>query len=554
MTGDTRPAPDQAQQKRDASNMPPMLQDWVKGVSTGSGGAPSPEVDFRTTSAPSTTTKTEEKRPDGTVKTITASTQPVFKTTGSLYQRLQNPITSGSQQAQQNLQQASDVFKQMAGPSRTYGGIGGEQTVRQAIETGQGMEDARALANAQYGGPMGLDPTELSRLQGVYEDISTRTGALGTGGGLASMIKGSAPGLTQGEALFEAKRRLPEMEEVSRNLMYEQVNPLRQQLQQQSTAAQEFAEQRALEEDLIRESARGQLTGRKDVIDENLAQVVANARAQQEAAQAAYANILGAESPERLAAIQAASPYLRGGTTEDPGQLMGTDVAEAFRTPGRTIPAEAQAEMQRILNDPRYAAIKDVDPLELGITKRGKSFYDVGDEDVRRAVPDKAKRALLYERQKELENQFDVGGQYGAFSPLYHGEAFQAPDVTRYLGFDPGTSPTRENLATGQQKEIYNRITDLLGSLDKMGESQPFRAAQIFAQADKYIADEEAALEAQGENLTKNQLAWKGQVKKARKAYKKAKRGKEYGQIGAAIGGVVLGDPYLGARIGEGLA
>jgi hypothetical protein len=319
------------------------------------------------------------------------------------------------------------------------------------------------------------------------------------------------------------------------------VNPLGQQIREQTEAAEEFAGQRELEEDLIRASARGQLTGSKDVISDELEQAIQQATGQQEAAQTAYSNLLGTESPEQRAALQEAASFLRGGTAEDPGELLGQDVVDAFNTPGYLQTQEGKALMDQIMSDPRYAAIAGVDPLGLRITNRGKQFYSTGEmggQDIREVHQDRATRALLQQRQKELEQAFGTGGAYNVTNPLYHGEEYAPLDIRDYLDFDVGTAATRENLSTDEQRGQYNRITDLLGELDRIGEAQPFRAAQIYAQANQHLQDEEVTLEAKGENLTEAQKQWKKMVKKARKKYKKAKV-KPYAQIGKILGTVV---------------
>jgi hypothetical protein len=557
MTGDTRPAPgmDQQQRQRDASNAP-RLQDFGGGVSTGAGGATgtiqsAPEMDMRTTSAPQSTTTTEEKKPDGTIKTTTQEQKPVFKTTGSLMQRLTNPVSEGAQQGQEQLQQASQAFKELAGPSRTFESVGGAGTLNQAVESGTGMEDARALANAQYGGPQGLANTDVANLQNLYTDISNRASALGTGGGLATMIQQSVPGLTRGQAEYEAKRRLADSKVAGRDLRFEQVNPLRAAIESETEGAEEFAGQRTAEEDAIREASRGLLTGRQDVISEDIQSAIDKALKQQEGAQTAYANI---SDQGTLDAIRAASPYLQSGTTEAPGEMIGKDVAEALYSPQARQTAEGEALKQAILNDPRYASVAQYDPLELGITKRGTELYDIGGEDYRKVVPDKTTRSLLYERQKELEKAFSPKtkalGEYGTTNPLYYGDNYESLDTRNYMGFDPGTSPSRENVSSDVQKTQYNRISDLMGSLDSIGEAEPFRAAKIYAEVGKYLDDEEKNLEAKGEKLSEQDKEWRQMVKGARKKYKKAKS-KPYAQIGGIIATVLVpGGKGEGEQIG----
>lgn len=536
---DTRPAPsmDQKDRMQSLSRLP---QDFTGGVRTGSGAAgggalqATPEMDFRTTSAPQSTTQTEERRPDGTTKKTTTSTQPIFKTTGSLNQRLFNPLTAGAQAGQQQLQQAAEAFQQQAGPSRTFESIGGEQTLGRAVESGQGMDEARQLVGAQYTGPMGLDMESLADLQRLQEQLQTRQQALGTGGGLSTLIQQSAPGLTAGEARFEAKRLLPEAREQARDLGLEAVNPFVQALARGSEEAQAFAQQRQAEEDAIRQASVDLLRGRETGITGDIQRAIDTAAEQQRAAQEAYAAIQGATPEERLGLIGRAAPFLQSGTAEDPGEMLGQDVAEALFSPGARQTAEGRAAIQGVLNDPRYAAIKDIPILERSITKRGKGFYGLNDEDIRRQIPDKAKRALLYERQRELEKLaggMRRPGEFSATNPIY-GEEYQALDPSTYLGFDPGMSPSRENVSTEQQRTQFNRIQDLLGEMDRIGEAEPLRAARIYAQVGQYLEDEERNLEEKKGKETESDYAWKKLVKKARKEYKKQKAAdKPYTQI-----------------------
>lgn len=544
MGDDAVPAPsmDKSREMDNASKMP--VQDYMGGMGTGSGGSlggsgvqSAPEMDMQTTSAPQSTTKVEEQRPDGTQKTTTTSSQPVFKTTGSMNQRLYDPLTQQGQQGQQNLQQAANLFQQQAGPSRTFESIGGEGTVGRAVESGLGMDEARKLANAQYTGPAGLDPVALSDLQLMQQQMQTRQQALGTGGGLSGLIQGSAPGLTRGEAQFEAKRRLDESKVKARDLGYNVVNPFATALARKAEAARGFAGQRTAEEEAIQAATRGALGGRGDVISEDLQRAMEAASGQQTAAESAYSNIQEADPTGRLAAIQAATPYLAGGTAEDPTGLLGADVAARFTTPGMQREEEGRALKQQILDDPKYASIKEYNQLEQGVTKRGKAFYDYEGKDLRAVEKDAQKRTLLYERQRELESQFGTRkkGEYSTTNPLYYGDNFKSADPASYLGFNPGISPSRENVSSADQRDQYNRINDLLGNLDQIGEEQPFRAAKIFAEADRYLEDEEKALKAKGKSQTKEDLEWAGYVKKARKQYKKKRKSSQYGIISDAI-------------------
>lgn len=516
--------------------------------STPTVGAPS-----QTQSQPSTPQTTSAPSTPAPAASTTATPGPVptlpsYQRTGSLSERLFSPLTTGAQQGQQSLTEAANLFSQQAGPSRSYESTGAENTLRQAYQTGAepAMEAARGYVGAQYTGPHGLDTNTTAGLQKLTEDLQARQRALGTGGGLETLIGQSVGGLTPGQALYEAQRQLPAARVEARDLGFQQVAPLTARLMQERKTAQDFAAQRAAEEADIAARSRGFLTGERGGISSEIQALMDERAAQQAAAEGAYGNILGQTPEGRLGALQAAAPYLEGGAA----------TAERFNTPAVQANAEADALFNQIMADPRYASIAGYDPLELGVTRRGKAFYDLNGQDLRAAVEDPAVRQMLYQRQQELENAFDPargqkrafrhtpkeGGELAQYRPLYYGQGFEPVDPVNYLGFDPGVRPSRENTSTAVQKEQFNRINDLLGEMDRIAQAgESFRAAQIFADADKYLADEEAALEANKESLSAANEEWRRQVHKLRKAYRKAAREKQYAQIGQVIGGVAGG-------------
>lgn len=479
------------------------------------------------------------------------SQPPSFKTSGTLQQRLFQPLQTGAERGQEALGEAVSYFQQEAGPSRTYGSIGAEDTLGRAVTGGAAgdIEAAQGLVGAQYGGPQGLEQGNVAALQSMLDQLRTRQQALGTGGGLQTLIQQSVAGLTPGEARFEAKRRLPGSREQARDIGFETIAPLTGQLQAERKAAEEFAKQRTGEEQGIAEQSRGFLTGKRGTIEQDLATKIAAAQQQQAQEAQEYQDILAADPSGRLAALRKVEPELAAGFDTD---LRRQDIA-------------ADKQFQSILDDPKYASISEIDPLGMTITKRGKRFYSSDGQDLRSVVPDKKTRQLLYDRQQDLEDKFSdrkynpfrrTGdpGELSALRPLYGEGGFDAADPADYLGFDPGMRPSRENLSSKDQKAHFNNIQDILGNLNKIGDAEPFRAAEIFADVDRYLEEENAALESAKENLSSQQKSWAKQVKTARKAVRKAKREETYGKIGAVVGGVLLGDPVLGQKVGAGAA
>lgn len=568
--------------------------------------------------SPSTTTPPATAPSTGPAELKAAPTLPSFQRTGSLSERLFSPLTEGAAGGQESLSSAASLFKQEAGPSRTYESTGAQETLSDAYKTGSqpSMESARDYLAARYEGPQGLDQNTVAGLQKLTDDLQTRQRALSTGGGLQTLIGQSVAGLTPGEAAFEAKRRLPESRVTARDMGFQQVSPLVGRLLQERQAAQDFADQRTAEEAGIADRSRGFLESERGGISGAIQALMDERAAQQAAAEQAYADILAATSEGRLDAIRGASQYLtQPGVPEGefdvsndirlppgtfdvsddvrlpPGTTSGSALAESFFTPAMQDKADADALFQKIMNDPRFASISEYDPLELGVTNRAKQFYDIEDEegniqDIRSVVEDKAVRQLLYDRQAELEAAFDPhrGARrpfsrtpaeaegtedYSTIRPLYFGdeEGFQPLDPVEYLGFDPGLKPSRENTSSEVQRTQFNRINDLLDELDRIAEGgEVFRAAKIWADANRYVEDESAALEGRKEELTDSAKEWAGQVKKLRRKLRKAKRKKNYGQIGSVIGTIVgtytplsaVGGSYWGGiagkEIGESLA
>ena len=118
--------------------------------------------------------------------------------------------------------------------------------------------------------------------------------------------------------------------------------------------------------------------------------------------------------------------------------------------------------------------------------------------------------------------------------------------------------PSRGNVSTKEQRGQFNRISDLLGSLDKIEKTDLFRAATIGVNVQQYLDVEAEALEAQGEKLGAAGQSWKKQVAQLRKKAKKASRKAEWAKVGQVAGGILgaglgaLGGP-AGAVIGTGI-
>src|SRR5690606_34691007 len=124
-----------------------------------------------------------------------------FHREGSLLDRLYRPIESGLERGQSELGAARTSFYDQAGPERTFEGIGAKDRLQGFIDRGIGESDILGFLSASYQGP-----TELGYAgpygQGQFEE---RARALGRGDTLQSVVQSSVPGLTSGQARFEAR-------------------------------------------------------------------------------------------------------------------------------------------------------------------------------------------------------------------------------------------------------------------------------------------------------------------------------------------------------------
>jgi len=457
-------------------------------------------------------------------------------------------VQQAAQQGQADVQQFAEQFRQQAGPSRTYQGIGGQGTLQTAVEGGA-MDPARALVQANYGGPAGLDPNAVGGLQFLQGQLEGRQKNLGTGAGLASSIGQTVQTLTPGEARFDAQDLFtPAYRAALQSQVGQPVGAFTEQLGAETTGAQQFAQQRAGEESDIARQAAEYLTGRRGGISEDIGGKIEAARGQQQEASQQFSDILGAEDP---AATIAAMRAAQGNLGFDPG---------AFETEAFQAGQGADAARQAIMNDPRFAALKDIPIGELGADKKGRKTYTTGEDgkDFRSDLS-REDAELFKERQGELEEAFSSqrgvkfasgdrtsGDRFGTptgqqlTDPLYFGDKFQGPEMKSYLNFDPGFKPSRGNISTEEQRGQFNRINDLLGELDRISEDENvYKAATIGASIKQYVEDEATALEKQVDTLDQQGKEWFNQVKKLRKKVRKAEQESKWAKVGAVLGGVL---------------
>lgn len=496
-----------------------------------------------------------------------------YQQTGSLEERLFDPVQAGAETGGQQLQDFASQFMTEAGPERTYQGIGAESQLAGAVAGTTSTDVGKALVGAQYEGPAGLDPGGLGTLNKLASDLKIRQDMLAQGGGLTEAIQQSTPGLTPGESRFQAKTMFGEG---FRDVVPEQTAGVGQfagAIDAETQAAIDYAAQRTSQEQLIGEQSRDYLTGRGDVISSDLEQAVADAKAREAQTLSLWDQIQGggetADIVGYLKQLQDAGSINFAGTggagVGPEGEPLGPpdvgNILSDIYKGGQSADA-LQAEIMA-----KYPELAGIDPLGRGLSGsgRGTTTYtgegQEGDVVDYRSLYDRDTRVQLQGRQKELEQAFDPlrmargqGAVGAAFNPLYGGEGFEGPNVKEHLGFEPSIRPSRENLSSEEQRTQYNNINDMLGNLDQIAEAKtPFHAAMILANIDQYLADEEEAFKGKTGELSEAALEWRGMVRKTRKRAKKKAREKQYQEIVGSAGfviGALSGGP-IGAGLGS---
>jgi len=476
--------------------------------------------------------------------------------TGTTTERLFQPMYQAREAGQEQLSGFAESFREQAGPSRTFQDIGGQQTLQQAI-SGGGLESARGLVGAQYGGPAALGQQNVLGLQDLAGRLRTRQTALGSGGGLQTLLKQYSPGLTSGEARFEAKNIFAgpgyrqRVEETGRR-----VGAFGESVSREAREAREFGQQRKAEEEDIARRSHGLLSGRGSEISGNITQEVERLRQQEQEREQTFRGAFGdgggLDSIRKLRESGLLSPEISGQFRES--ALGGLQESERVR--------------ESIVQRPEFSRLKDIPVGRLGTTAKGKSTYLIPDPKTGELVDygtllKPKERILFRKRQQEMEKQFDPKrgqarpsgrtpqeeSRLAQLSPLYHGEQFKPPSLQKFITWDPGVVPSRGNVSTEKQRDQFNRINDLLGNLDRIEKSEsPFRAGRVAADVERYLKDEETSLEAHKGTLDEQGRQWRNQVKRLRKSYRKAKSKSKWGPLAATFG--IAGQAVLQAATG----
>ncbi len=466
---------------------------------------------------------------------------------GGLSERILSPLTQGIQEAQAGTKKLTESFGQAAEPSRVYGA-----DIQAALERALGPQAgsvekkaAQGYLATSYQGPQAFNAQEEAALKTALQNLSSYAKGARGGYQLRAMVGQAIPGSTLGEQALEAQRLT--QDQTYQGLRAQAESQTQEAEKQESglaRTAQEYAQQRQQEEADIARLSREFLVGKRTGVEADIQKEVETRTARQQALQDAYRSFLetGQLPPEELA----------------PGGA-GLEVGLGRR----------QAEMQGAKNKwdeimARYPDVSGIPLLTPSTTKRYREItaFPQGWIQANQDLVHSPEWPKLYNRvlarQQELEEMFSprptasIGKPEGVFSkykPLYFAgdenqldlqvPTYRPPELGGYVTFDPGISPSRQNVSTKDQKQIINDINGLLGEADKLDESgDPYRAASITIQVQKYLEDEAANMAEWDRAPTEAAASWAKQVGKAREKLKDQKRsGLHQALIGLAIPG-----------------
>jgi hypothetical protein len=526
---------------------------------TGEGGTTSPESAAQVTAAPGTalaaTQGAEIATPSATMNAGAEAPGRVQDLSiqnysgpdvAEEYQSLFAPITKQRQEATSNLRNLSTTFQEEAGPSRTWESIKGGEQISAALQPDldqtkdqQEMDAASSLLHAAYTGPTGLETQGTDELQGTISGLQDTRRALEGPSGLQALLQyRSTTPATPDELEMEAGRLLADRDYLeSARAASGGIENLAAQLSAAQRGAQAYGEQRTAEEEGIARGAETQLRGVRSGIDASLANRIKIKSDRDKAIEDAFGSYI---ETGNLADLEAYAPGIQ--------ETFNTEAVHGLEV-GKAILAQIRQ---------KYQEIADVPLLSPQITSHGRSRLGWSKEDLdalKIKYPNKKDleriRTLATQRQEEIATsgfdpsvvtQHDVsGGQYrigskeedlagaGKYSTLlpmaYGGDLgnFKPINPNPYITLEQGTGATRENVARPEQREKYNRASDLLDLATRLEEPETdYQKSKIAIQGDKYLADEEAQLQARRDTLTENEKAYMGEVHKQRSKYKKA--------------------------------
>lgn len=386
---------------------------------------------------------------------------------------LLNPVTKGLTMTSQELESLGKNFSQDAGTLRNWQTALGPQTVEGLLNpqtTASSKEPAKQLLSASYSGPMQLDQSKLEAIKGTTEAIKAQADALKTGGGVQTALSAGVPGITPGEARFEAQSTFTSPDyQASLQALYPKIAGLQESIGKEAQSAEEFAKQRQSSEHRIAKQAQDALKEGRTGITSDIEKTLDESLASEAEAQRRWTN------------------WVNGGKVG----ALGPDIQRQYmQSPAMQKREEAATAYSQIMG--QYPGLPERGALPIGNWNPG-AFTIIPEEGSYADEP-----WPWAERQAELERQFGTLGQYRDVAPGWNPltQTASAPlipesDIHPYVSMEQGTTPTYESVTTADQALVYNTIQELLGEAARLEQSgDPYKASQIRFDVDEFMRTE----------------------------------------------------------------
>jgi len=493
-----------------------------------------------------------------------AAPSPAFSLRGyaareTPYSGLFAPVSQGLQRGFSGIAQEAGRFSAAAGQRRSFEGIGGTGLLERAFSreaAPRDVSDAQSLIRAQYSGPRALDPGALAIARGEAEELGVRGRSFLTGTGAEDLLRTRSPGLTPGEYRTEAR-------EILQDPLYRQA------------AAGFQADIGRLQAEIVgAEKAAGGLASAREAEEADIAaQSRQFAEARQREALTGIQGRLSEEEEYDDALRNLLETFRASGKLADLVALPGEE--------GETVAADPRIQSIKAARDKRaeleaqFADIAEIPFLEPQVTSRGKAAIGFPKEwfDANKGNYTTADMDLLRKRAMERNAAFEAAGfspgvnrariggkgvlkedfgEHAVYDPLYYGGGIgrlEPGDLRPYVGISEGTGISRETVATPEQRQAYNRASEILGLADTIAEADPRERPKIVGEIDLYLAEIERQIQERTAALgTARDEDLQG-IKKARKKFEKAKKAghwKKVAQITADV--LTLGLPELAPK------
>lgn len=490
----SQPIQQQPQTQAQPQAQPKAQSSPLVGASQTSGGSTTPP------SAPSAPTSISDiYKPQGlsSISQIPEEYQGLFKPVIGQIGR------SGVEDYLAKIRGAVDKFGQGAGERRTYESAGIEEMLKRAENAGGDLSQAQGALGATYTGPRTLDTDQVGQIRALSGQLKAYGDILPTLQGTQQLLRETAPSLTRGERRFEAQRiaQDPRYAQIARQLSTELGNLSGQESQARSSA-EAYANARAAEEADIASRSRGfvgsELEGLKGELGTRAVE----------------------KESGRSNFLKAIQEFQQSGDISKLQGLQGAPTADQISK--FTLPPEAaKAKELRTSIDAKYQDIKDVPDVIYRETKRGVIAPRIPDEwwnsPAAKGLSEAQKRDVREKaaaRNKEYQAAGLVGSQvyaphlyasggvaghpgqltqeelpyayglkpgeleafsglgFGGSDPIYGANLgeFQAPDIRSLVDITGGSGVpyTQENVASGGERDRYNRLAQLLGLQDQL--------------------------------------------------------------------------------------